>query len=41
MTMIVDYVGCWVVEQGFKFAFSDNKPKEIATRNRGEDKKSV
>lgn len=41
MTMIVDYVGCWIVEQGFKFAFSDNKPKEIATRNRGEDKKSV
>ena len=41
MTMIVDYVGCWVVEQGFKYAFSDNKPKEIATRNRGEDKKSV
>ena len=30
------------MEQGFKFAFSDNKPKEIATRNRlGEDKKSV
>ena len=41
MTMIVDYVGCWVVEQGFKYAFSDNKPKEIATRNRGEDKKRV
>jgi manganese-transporting P-type ATPase len=42
LTMIVDYAGCWIVEQGFKFAFSDNKPKEIATRNRlGEDKKSV
>jgi manganese-transporting P-type ATPase len=41
LTMVVDYVGCWVVEQGFKFAFSDNKPKEIATRNRGEDKKRV
>ena len=41
MTMIVDYVGSWIVEQGFKFAFSENKPKEIAKRNRGEDKKSV
>ena len=42
LTMIVDYAGCWVVEQVFKFAFSDNKPKEIATRNRaGGDKKTV
>jgi cation-transporting ATPase 13A1 len=40
MTMVVDYVGCWVIEQGLKWAFSDNKPKEIATRHRKlEDKK--
>jgi manganese-transporting P-type ATPase len=32
LTMIVDYVGCWAVEQGFKWAFSDNKPKDIAPR---------
>ena len=41
LTMIVDYAGCWIVEQAFKLAFSDNKPKEIATRNRKVDKKSV
>jgi manganese-transporting P-type ATPase len=41
LTMIVDYAGCWIVEQAFKWAFSDNKPKEIATRNRNVDKKSV
>ena len=41
LTMLVDFVGCWVIEQGFKRAFSDNKPKEIATRNRKVDKKTV
>ena len=40
-TMLVDFVGCWVVEQAFKWGFSDNKPKEIATRNRNVDKKNV
>ncbi|KAF2472847.1 cation-transporting ATPase 4 [Lindgomyces ingoldianus] len=30
--MIVDYVGCWVVEKGLKWAFSDYKPKDIAIR---------
>lgn len=40
-TMLVDFVGCWVIEQGFKWGFSDNKPKEIATRNRNVDKKNV
>ena len=38
LTMIVDYGGCWLVEQGLKWAFSDNKPKEIATRGRREKK---
>jgi manganese-transporting P-type ATPase len=41
LTMLVDYLGCWIIEQGFKWAFSDNKPKEIATRNRKVDKKNV
>src|ERR1700712_5086618 len=30
--MIVDYVGCWVVEKGLKALFSDYKPKDIAIR---------
>ena len=30
--MIVDYCGCWVVEQILKRAFSDFKPKDIALR---------
>jgi manganese-transporting P-type ATPase len=31
-TMIVDYVGCWLVEKVLKAAFSDYKPKDIAVR---------
>lgn len=30
--MLVDYVGCWAVEQVFKWAFSDYKPRDIAIR---------
>ena len=30
--MIVDYVGCWIIENGLKRAFSDFRPKDIATR---------
>ena len=30
--MIVDYVGCYVVEKVLKAAFSDFKPKDIAQR---------
>ncbi len=30
--MVVDYVGCWIVEQGLKWAFSDYRPKDIAVR---------
>jgi cation-transporting ATPase 13A1 len=30
--MIIDYGGCWIVEQGFKWAFSDYRPKDIAIR---------
>jgi cation-transporting ATPase 13A1 len=30
--MLLDYVGCWVIEKGLKVAFSDYKPKDIAIR---------
>jgi cation-transporting ATPase 13A1 len=30
--MVVDYVGCWVVEKVLKQAFSDFRPKDIAIR---------
>jgi cation-transporting ATPase 13A1 len=32
--MLVDYCGCWIIEQGFKRAFSDYRPKEIAVRRK-------
>ncbi|KAI7018383.1 putative cation transporting ATPase [Hortaea werneckii] len=32
ITMVVDYVGCWVIEKVLKMAFSDYKPKDIAAR---------
>lgn len=32
--MVVDYIGCWVIEQGFKRAFSDYRPKDIAVRRK-------
>jgi cation-transporting ATPase 13A1 len=32
VVMIVDYVGCYVIEKGLKAAFSDYKPKDIAIR---------
>ncbi|TID20530.1 cation transporting ATPase [Venturia nashicola] len=30
--MVIDYVGCWIVEQVLKWAFSDYRPKDIAIR---------
>jgi cation-transporting ATPase 13A1 len=30
--MVADYAGCWCVEKGLKYAFSDYKPKDIAIR---------
>jgi cation-transporting ATPase 13A1 len=30
--MIVDYVGCYIIEKVLKFLFSDYKPKDIAIR---------
>jgi cation-transporting ATPase 13A1 len=43
--MLIDYVGCWVVEQVLKWAFSDYRPKDIAIRRpdqlkREEDRKA-
>jgi len=32
VTMLVDYIGCWVIEKGLKAVFSDYKPKDIAIR---------
>ncbi|KAH8678586.1 hypothetical protein BGZ60DRAFT_401385 [Tricladium varicosporioides] len=32
VTMIVDYLGCYVVEKVLKFLFSDYRPKDIAIR---------
>ena len=30
--MVVDYVGCWLIEKALKIMFSDYKPKDIAVR---------
>lgn len=30
--MLLDFAGCWVIEKGLKYAFSDYKPKDIAIR---------
>jgi cation-transporting ATPase 13A1 len=30
--MVLDYVGCWVIEKGLKTLFSDYRPKDIAIR---------
>ena len=30
--MVLDFVGCWVVEKGLKWGFSDYRPKDIAVR---------
>jgi cation-transporting ATPase 13A1 len=31
-TMIIDYLGCYVIEKVLKFLFSDYRPKDIAIR---------
>lgn len=31
-TMVLDYVGCWVIEKGLKAMFSDYRPMDIAIR---------
>ena len=32
LTMIVDYVGCYIIEKALKWGFSDYRPKDIAIR---------
>ena len=32
IVMVLDFLGCWVVEKGLKVAFSDYRPKDIAIR---------
>ena len=32
--MMIDYAGCWIVEEGLKRVFSDFRPKDIAVRRR-------
>lgn len=31
-TMIVDYIGCFIIEKVLKYLFSDYRPKDIAIR---------
>lgn len=31
-TMVIDYLGCFVIEKVLKFLFSDYRPKDIAIR---------
>lgn len=35
--MILDYVGCYVIEWGLKMLFSDYKPKDIAVRREDQE----
>ena len=37
--MIADYAGCWIIEKGLKFLFSDYKPKDIAIRRPDQNKR--
>jgi len=32
VTMVLDFCGCWVVEKGLKWRYSDYRPKDIAIR---------
>ena len=32
VTMILDFVGCWVIEKVLKYMYSDYRPKDIAIR---------
>lgn len=41
VTMALDYVACYVIEKGLKWAFSDYRPKDIAIRRPDQDKFEV
>jgi cation-transporting ATPase 13A1 len=32
--MVIDFIGCWVIEQICKYLFADLEPKSIVTRGR-------
>lgn len=32
VTMVLDFVGCWVIEKTLKYMYSDYRPKDIAIR---------
>jgi manganese-transporting P-type ATPase len=32
--MIIDFIGCWAIENVCKFLFADLEPKSIVTRGR-------
>jgi len=32
--MIIDFIGCWVIENVCKYLFADLEPKSIITRGR-------
>jgi manganese-transporting P-type ATPase len=32
--MIIDFIGCWVIEKTCKYLFADLEPKRIVTRGR-------
>lgn len=34
MTMVIDFVGCWVIEVACKYFFADLEPKPMITRGR-------
>ncbi|KAF8876645.1 endoplasmic reticulum Ca-transporting P-type ATPase [Infundibulicybe gibba] len=34
ITMMVDFVGCWIIEVGCKYLFADLEPREMVTRGR-------
>ncbi|KAF2639587.1 cation-transporting ATPase 4 [Massarina eburnea CBS 473.64] len=37
--MVLDYAGCWIIEKGLKYFFSDYKPKDIAIRRPDQNKR--
>ena len=38
-TMVADFVVCWGIEKGLKWAFSDFRPKDIAVRRLDQDER--
>jgi len=34
MSMIIDFIGCWAIENVCKYLFADLEPKSIVTRGR-------